>query len=384
MRVFTKRTADLRDRARDVAEEFREAAGRIDEEDAIPPELVERLWESGAMSLRVPRRFGGGEASLPEVVIVVEELARGCGAAGLMVMLQALALSALREFGTPRQLEEWLPRIVDGRWSLAFALSEPFPEPGEKSRVTFAKKLKAGYYLRGKKTYVSGAREADLVIVFAVTSPRAGLRRALSAFVIPAGTPGLLPGRILLKSGLRGVPAVELWLEGCEVKAQDRLGKIGQGYQIARRAMISAAPLAGAISSGLLAEAVAYLLHRTRKNRGTGDTLSEFQPLELAVAELSVQLDISLLLTWVAAGALEEGRQDAERLAREAKWLATEAAVNGLDSICRLFGMEAAPRGSLLERLSRDVHAAQFLLGPNHLHRIEVARKLLWGGGKTT
>ena len=377
MRMFTKKMARVRDRARKVAAAFREAAGEIDREDRIPPELVDRLWSSGLMTLRVPKQFGGAEASLFEAALAVEELSRGCAAAGLLVLLETLGVAALREAATERQARDLFGKVVDQRAGLAFALSEPLSDEDPSSRVTTARKQGREHLIRGKKTFVSGAREADLVIVFAMTSPRARLKKGLSAFALPAGTAGMLPGPELSRSGLRGVPAVELVFEGARAGAAHRLGRAGQGYQIAQRALLTAAPLAAAMACGLLGEALEQALSFARKRGRTGSPLSEFQAVELALAEVSAGLDMSQAMTWAAAGALEENSAHAERLAREAKWMATEAAVNGIDAIGRLFGVEAALKGSSLDRLSRDARAAQVLLGPNHLHRIEVARKLL-------
>lgn len=379
MKVYTKKTARLRDRARRAAKEMRKAAGKVDEEDVFPAGLLEHLWEAGFMTLRVPKKYGGGGATLSEASMVVEELARAGGAAGLIVLLQALGVAAVLEANDEKKEKLFLEKIVDGRQLLAFALSEPEPGPGDKAIITTAKKKKSEYIIRGKKTFVSGAREADLAIVFCVTNPQAGLRKAMSAFVVEAGTTGMLPGRELVKSGLRGVPAVELVFEGCRVKAKARLGRAGSGYAIADRAMISTAPLAAALACGLLAEAVDHVLSMLRTRGPGASPLSEFQPLELALAEMTAGLDSSRALTWVASRSMEEGIPDAERLAREAKWLATEAAVTGIDLACRLMGIEGSLRGTTLERLSRDARASQLVLGPNHIHRIEVARKLLGG-----
>jgi len=375
--MFTKKMARVRDRARRVAAAFREAAVEIDREDRIPPELIERLWNSGLMTLRVPKKFGGAEASLFEAALAVEELSRGCAAAGLLVLIETLGVAALREAATETQARNLFGRIVDQRAGLAFALSEPLSDEAPASRVTTAKKQRHEHLIRGKKTFVSGAREADLVIVFAMTSPKARLKTGLSAFVLPAGAPGMLPGRELSRSGLRGVPAVELVFEGARAGSAHRLGRAGQGYQIAQKALLTASPLAAAMSCGLLSEALEQALAFARKRGRTGSPLSEFQAVELALAEVSAGLDVSQAMTWAAAGALEENSAHAERLARESKWIASEAAACGIDEIGRLFGVEAALKGSPLERLSRDARAAQVLLGPNHLHRIEVARKLL-------
>jgi acyl-CoA dehydrogenase len=170
---------------------------------------------------------------------------------------------------------------------------------------------------------------------------------------------------------------MELAFEGCRVPGTALLGRSGQGYAIAQRALAACAPLAAALSAGLLAEALDYTLFLARGRRAGNSGLSEFQPLELALAEVMSRLDASLALIWAAAGAVDEALPAAERLARESKWVCTEAAVEGIDALARLTGLEAAIKGAPLERLSRDARAAQLLLGPNHAHRLEVARKML-------
>jgi alkylation response protein AidB-like acyl-CoA dehydrogenase len=377
--MYTKKIAKLRDKAKKAADELRAHAGKVDEERAFPASHLELLWESGFMTLRVPRDHGGEGVTLPETAVVVEELARGSGAASLMVVLQSLSVTAIREFANQRQSGQWFDKIVNRRYVLSFALSEPEPEPDEKPVVTRARKQKSEYIIRGKKTLVSGAREADLVVVFAVTSPKARLKKALSAFVVEAGTTGMLPGRELDKAGLRGVPAVELLFEGCKAPAGSRLGRAGQGYAVAQKAIITAAPLCAALCCGLLAEALDHTLSLVRSRDPASGPLSEIQPIELALAEMAAGLDTSQAMTWAAAGAVEEGAPSAERLSRESKWVAAEAAVKGIDLAASMSGTQASLQGSRLERLSRDARAAQLMLGPNHIHRIEVARKLISG-----
>jgi alkylation response protein AidB-like acyl-CoA dehydrogenase len=377
--MFSRKTAKLRDKARAVAEKLRDGADKVDEEGSFPAAHLDLLWEAGFMGLLVPRELGGAGATLPEAVVVIEELARASGSAALIVLLQALAAVAIRDAGSEKLSREWLAKIAERRLILSFALSEPEPAPGEKSRPTTARKLKGDYIISGRKTFVSGAREADLALVFAVTSPKARLKKALSAFIVPAGTTGMMPGAESPKPGLRGVPAVELVFSACRVPARQRLGAAGQGYAIARCSMIAACPLAAALSCGLLAEALEHVIALTRRRGPNASPLSEFQPLELSLADLMAGLDSSLALTWAAAGAVEEKSAGAERLAREAKWMATEAAASGIDAALSMLGIGSSLRGSYLERLSRDARGARLILGPNHIHKIEVARKLISG-----
>lgn len=376
MRMFTKKTARIRDKARKVAAAASEKAEKIDHDDYFPPELWDRLWESGYMTMGVPKEYGGGW-NLTESVVVVEELARGCGAAGLNVLLQVLAAAAISGFASEDQAKELFRKIVDERQVCAFALSEPEPAPDSSGTISTARKSKSGYVLSGRKTFVSGAREADLVIVIAATNAKARLKKALSAFVIPAGTTGMLPATELSRQGLRGVPAVDLVFEGCKVDSSALLGRAGQGYEVARRATIAALPLAAALSCGLLVESVNQVVELARSRDPQSSPLSEFQSIELVLADMAAGLDAAVAMTWAAAGAVDAGSKEAEKMARQAKWTATEAAIKGTDAAAGLFGIRGAVQGTLLERLGRDARANKLVLGPNHLHRIEVARKMI-------
>jgi len=377
MRMFTKKTARIRDKARKVAQKLAKRADEIDREDYFPPDLWDLLWESGYMTMRAPKEYGGGGWPLTESVVAVEELARGSGAASLNVILQCLSGTAIAEFADPDTAQSLFKKIIDERQVCAFALSEPEAGPDSAARISTAKKVKSGYVISGRKTFVSGAREADMVIVIAATSPKSGLKRALSAFIVPSGTTGMLPGRELSRQGLRGVPAVDLVLEGCSVDASSILGRPGQGYQVAQKAMCTALPLAAALSCGLMIEAVNQVVEMARNRDPQGSPLSEFQAIELTLAEMAANLDAAVAMTWAAAGAVEAGAEEADRMARQAKWTATEAAIKAIDDTAGLFGIGGAVQGTVLERLGRDARANKLVLGPNHLHKIEAARKLI-------
>jgi len=376
MRMYTKKLARLRDKARELAAALRTDAGRIDGDDVFPNDRLGELWEAGFMDLAVPRKLGGGGAGMVESVVVVEELARGAGVAALLCLLQAFGVSVIRKAAEGKKADKLLGKMVSERSMVSVALSEPEPGPGGEELLTAARRSGSRFAIDGIKTFVSGAREADLVIVFAATNKKAGLRKALSVFAVPAGSTGMLPGWELTRSGLRGAPAVELLFEGVKVPVSSRLGKAGVGYDVAKAAIARTAPLAAALSCGLLGDALDCLVGLCGERSRRPGLVSEFQPMEIAMADISASLDSSRAMAWMAAGAVDEGADDAERLARESKWLAGEAAVRGIDQAARLIGVEGTIKGSPLDRLSRDARAAQVVLGPNHVHRIEVARKM--------
>ncbi len=379
MRMYTKKMARVRDRAKHTADQLRKNAMQIDEDDLFPPSMLEKLWDNGYMTMTIPKEYGGQGMSLPESVIVVECLAKGSGTAALHVVLQALAVSAIHDFASQKKKKDWLEEIVDKRYALAFALSEPSPKEGAKPTVTTARKNKSDILIRGKKTFISGAREADLVVVFAVTNMKASLKKALTAFVVPAGTTGMLPGKEMPRSGLRGAPAVDLVFEGCRVKAANRLGAQGNGHAVAQKSILNTLPLVSALACGLLEEAISEILRNVRQGGAGQSALSDFQPIELCLSDMSSGLDSARAMAWFAASALSQGQPESERLARESKWTATEAAVKGIDLASQMMGISGSVKGSVLERLSRDARSLQLVLGANHIHRTEVARKLIKG-----
>ncbi len=373
VRIYTKKMARTRARARTAAAKLRAGAAQVDEMDEFPPELLELLWERGFLTMRVPKKYGGAETGLAEACIIIEELARGSGTAALIVLLQGLAAEAIQKYASEKQASEWFEKIVHHRQTIAFALSEP---DDESALMTTARKDKSGYVIQGRKTFVSGVREADMVMVFAVSNKKAGLRRALTAFMVPGGSAGMVTGRELSRAGLRGLPAVELLFEGCRVSQSRRIAGQGRGYAVAKDAIVFAAPLAAALSCGILAEALDHVVRFIREGREKPSPASESQALELSLAEMWAGLDSARALTWAAAGAVEEGVRDAERLAREAKWTAAETCIRSLDRAESMAGILGSIKGSALERLSRDARAAGLVLGLNHIHKIEVARKL--------
>ncbi len=379
MRMYTNKTARLRDTARKVAKALRGEAESIDKMDEFPPAMLGKLWDSGFMTMAAPRELGGGGSSLNEMAIVIEELAKGCGCAALIVLLQAMSLSAIAMHGAGKKREQWVSRVIDERWVLSFALTEADPDQGKGPSYTTAKKNKSEYVIRGRKSFVSGARDADAIIVFAVTNPKAGVKKALTAFLIPAGATGMLPGVEKSRAGLRGAPAVDLELAGVKVKTDSILGKKGDGYAIAQRSILKSAPLAAALSCGLLDEALDLTIKRAREMGRDPAPLSEFRAVELSLAEMAASLDRARAMTWISAGAMDEGLEEGERLAREAKWTSTEDAVKAIDEASCVWGVSGSIKGSPLERLGRDARAARLILGPNHLQKIEVARKLLAG-----
>jgi alkylation response protein AidB-like acyl-CoA dehydrogenase len=366
--------SDAEQTARDTVSQ---AAQAMEAEREIPPQVLDRLWEKGFLTLLVPKDYQGQGASFMEMVRVIEVLSEASASVGLLVMLQGLGLIPLVQYASDEQKERWFHKVVHERKFLAFALSEPGAFEDEKITETRAVREEEGYLITGRKVFVSRGGEADLVVVFAVTDPEAGLEKGLSAFVLEKGTQGFLLAGEARRPGLAAVPWCEYLFEECRVSESQRLGKEGQGYSIAARALIQAGPLLAATAVGLMQRALEFSIESIRKRGSDWRALNEFQPVEILLAEMSVELEASRAITYRAAEAFDEGAASYFGLSRHAKTFATQTALSVIERAIELFGnygvlYEFPLRGMLDEAL-----VLKGMLGANTLQRVAMVRELL-------
>ena len=242
-------------------------AAEIDRDHRFPQEAIEAATESGLMGVLIPREYGGAGLDALAFVICIEELAQACASTAVIVDVHtSVGTEPILLFGDEEQKRRWLPLLASGRLLGAFALSEPASGSDAASLKTTARRGGDGYVLNGTKVFITNIGHAGLYVVFARTGPdeRAA---GVSAFLVPADTPGLRVGQIFHKMGLHGSPTGELVLEDARVPAANRLGGEGEGFTIAMRALDSGRIGISGQALGIAQAAVdeARILMRERK-----------------------------------------------------------------------------------------------------------------------
>src|SRR5207245_8332715 len=160
-----------------------------DAEEAFPRDAWRRCAEFGIQGLPVPEEYGGSEADALTVVVGLESLGYGCKDNGLIFALNAQMWASevpLVRFGTAEQKRRYLPGLCDGSLIAAQGMSEPGSGSDAFSLATRAVRRGETYVLTGSKTFVTNAREANVVLVYATTDPREGVA-GVCAFVIDRG-----------------------------------------------------------------------------------------------------------------------------------------------------------------------------------------------------
>ena len=351
------------------------AAAHIDESGDYPRELVTEAAALGLMGVTIPAESGGAGRDYVSYALAVEAVALASATLSVILTVNnSLVAEPLREFGTDAQKDQWLARLASGRAIGSFALSEAEAGSDAANQRTVATFDNDGFVLNGIKVWVANAEAADVAIVFAATEP--GARgRGISAFLVPMNAPGIrrTPSDSL---GVRGLGCQDLEFHDVRVDAGALLGERGRGFRIAMRALeggrVAIAAQALGVGQAALDEALAY----SRQREVFGQPLGDFQAIQFQLADLATDLEAARMLTWRAADS--KGRLPRVSVeAAMAKLQASEAAHRAADRAMQILASAGYRRGSSIERLFRDVRAAEIYQGTSEVQRMIIAEHLL-------
>ena len=327
----------------------------------------------GLCRLLIPSTLGGVGLDLRSLCLAREALASVSGVTDAAYAVHGLGTYPLALSGNRAMAEKYLPDAAEGRTIGAFAMTEP--DAGSDAGAIATRAVRDGddYVLDGTKIFISNATIAGFFVIFARTSE--GPKRPISAFAVDAGHPGLEIARRQQMMAPHSIAALRL--SGCRIPSAQRLGGEGDGMRLALGTLDFFRPSVGAAACGLAARALEESRAHVQSRRQFGSALSELQLTQAALADMATELEAARLLVYRAAWARDAG---AERLTREsamAKLFATEAAHRIVDRAVQLHGGIGVERGTVVERLYREVRALRIYEGTSEIQRLVIARDLL-------
>lgn len=362
-------------------------AAAIDESAQFPAALIREAAALGLTGVTIPTEWGGAGRDFVSYALAIEALA---GASAVVAVIatahNSLVVEPLAQFGSDAQKSTWLRRLASGQAIGAFALSEEQAGSDAANQKTVAQLDGNGYVLNGRKVWVANAAAADVVIVFAATPLSAGSLhggRGISAFLVPLDTPGVKRVMAADSLGVRGLGCMSLELNDVRLGADALLGPAGEGFRIAMWALdggrVAIAAQALGVGQAALDEALAHA-----KTRETfGQPIANYQAIQWMLADSATELDAARMLMWKAADALTRRGEPAgepgaiTRDAAMAKLLASEAAHRAADRAMQILASKGYRRGSVVERLFRDVRATEIYQGTSEVQRMVIAEHIL-------
>jgi alkylation response protein AidB-like acyl-CoA dehydrogenase len=351
-------------------------ASDIDRTEEFPSDLVRQAAELDLMGIVVPEEYGGAGLDHICFALFVEEIAAASGSLAVILDVHtSVGTEPILFFGTEEQKQRYLPRMARGELLGAFALTEPDSGSDAASLRATAVRRNGGWSLNGTKTFITNMGVADVYIVMARSNLTPGAR-GISAFIVEKDTPGLRFGEPMHKMGLHGSPTGEVILEDVLVPEDNLLGREGEGFRVAMKALdsgrIGISAQAVGLARGALDLAVAY----SNERKQFGQTLSRFEAIQFMIADMATAVDAARLMTWEAAAACDRGAPFTH-LASMAKLFATDMAMQVTTDAVQIFGGYGYIKEFPAERFMRDAKATQIYEGTNQIQRVVIARELL-------
>lgn len=366
----------LRESVQDfVAAEIAPLAADIDRNDQFPLELWQKMGDLGLLGITVPEEFGGAGMGYLEHVIAMEEISRGSASVGLAYGAHSnLCINQIKLNGTAEQKRRYLPKLVSGEHIGALAMSEAGAGSDVVSMRLAAAKKGDAYVLNGTKMWITNGPDADVLVVYAKTSPEKH-QKGITAFLVEKTMPGFSTSPKLDKLGMRGSPTCELVFTDCIVPEENILGKPDRGVEVLmsgldyERLVLAGGPL------GIMSACMDVVLPYIHERKQFGQPIGMFELMQGKIADMYATWGACRSYTYTVARAADSVgniRKDAAAVilfaAEKATWMALEA----LQTLGGNGYINDFPTGRLL----RDAKLYEIGAGTSEIRRMLIGREL--------
>ena len=361
-----------------------EVAPVVDEHERarrFPTEVVHRIGELGWLGINVPERWGGAGMDTLSYAIAVEEISRVWGSLGIIVAAHtSLGCGPLLIAATDEQRDRYLPPLASGQMLGAYGLTEPMAGSDAGGTRTTARHEPGPdggtWVIDGQKRFITNAGQAGLYILTARTGVNDDGSARISAFIVPAETPGFAVGRLEEKMGLHASATGELQLDGVRVPGANLLGDEGAGFKAFLKVLdggrISIAALALGLAQAALDASVPY----AREREEFGRPIGSFQGVAFMIADMATEIEAARALVYRAAWLKDQGR-DYGLAAAQAKLFASEVSSRVTNAAIQVHGGYGYVEEYKVERYLRDAKLTEIGEGTSQVQRLVIARKIL-------
>ncbi|MBC8445274.1 MAG: acyl-CoA dehydrogenase family protein [Rhodospirillaceae bacterium] len=336
--------------------------------DAACQGLVADLGEAGFLVHTGADK--GQRLDVRSLCLIRETLARHDGLADFAFAMQGLGMGAITLFGSDEH-RAWLEKTRSGRAISAFALTEPASGSDVANMQMSATRSGSDYLLNGEKTWISNGGIADIYVVFARSEEAPGAK-GLSAFLVPANLPGFEIAERL--EVIAPHPLARLSFRDVKIPESAMIGDPGKGFNIAMSVLDIFRSTVGAAALGFARRALEETLKRSADRQLFGAPLNDLQMVQGHIADMALDVDASALLIYRAAWTKDMGAERITKEAAMAKLYATESAQNVIDKAVQIHGGDGVRKGSVVERLYREIRALRIYEGASDVQKIVIAR----------
>jgi isovaleryl-CoA dehydrogenase len=350
-------------------------AAEVDRSNSFPMPLWRKLGTQGLLGLTVPERWGGAALGYLSHIVAMEEISRASGSIGLSYGAHSnLCVNQIRLNGTDAQRDRYLPKLVSGEHIGALAMSEPGAGSDVISMQLRAEQRGGEFVLTGRKMWITNGPDADVIVVYAKSTPTAGAK-GITAFIVEKTFSGFSTAQKLDKLGMRGSNTCELVFEDCRVPLENVLGAVDRGTKVLmsgldyERVVLAAGPL------GLMAAALDVVLPYVHERKQFGEPIGTFQLMQAKIADMYTNFNAARALVYAAGRACDAGhnpRHDAAAAILFASEKATQLALECIQTLGGNGYINEYPAGRLL----RDAKLYEIGAGTQEIRRMLIGREI--------
>ena len=373
---FTEQQQMIIDTAREITnEKIIPIRAELDEKNQFPREILQDIAKADLFSIFVPEEYGGFGGGCFEIVLAMEELARGCVGVATSFAASALGIFPVMIAGSEEQKQKYLPDIASGaRWA-AFGLTEANAGSDASGIRTTAVEDGDFWILNGTKQWITNGGESEIYTIVAMTDPTKGARGA-SIFVVEDGDPGFSYGKKEDKMGIRSSATRELILKDCRIPKDRLVGRRGTGFITVMKTLDMSRPGIASLGIGLaqaaLDEAVTYAKQRVQ----FGKPIISFQAVQHILADMAIQLEAGRALVYAAAKHIDNHPKDMSKASSMCKVFATDMAMKVTTDAVQVLGGYGYMKEYPVEKMMRDAKILQIYEGTNQIQRNVVGQEL--------
>ncbi|MEW6531878.1 MAG: acyl-CoA dehydrogenase family protein [Thermodesulfobacteriota bacterium] len=332
----------------------------------VPRAIWKKMGENGFLCMDVPEEYGGLGADFLYSVILCEELVR-TGHSGLAAPLHSdVVVPYITAFGSEDIKKKYLPGCVSGDIVTAIAMTEPNAGSDLAGMRTTAVEDGDHVIINGQKTFISNGILCDLLILAARDPKESDPHRAISLYLVEAGTPGFDKGRKLKKIGWHSQDTAELFFNDCRIPKENRLGEKGAGFLMMMQKLqqerlmvvVSVVPAA----EFMLEMTIKYCQERT----AFGKPISKFQNSQFKIVEMATEIKLGRTFMEKLVMDHTEGRNIVVEVSM-AKYWTTEMASRVADTCLQLHGGYGYCEEYPIARSWRDIRVTQIFAGTNEI-----------------
>lgn len=341
----------------------------------FPREILDQMRDMNLLGIDIPPEYGGPGLDMLSCAIVMEEVSRGWFSAASYCV--ALGTGPILFSGTEEQRQKYLPGIVKGEITTAFALTEPEAGSDASQLQTTARREGDHYVIKGRKIFITNAHRADVLLTFARTDPQAARGKGVSIFLVDKGAPGLQIGQQFHTLGHGANPIWEVIYDDCHVPASSLLGVENEGFSYMQVGFAKTRTVYAARCVGLAQAALDYAAKYAQMRIQFGQPIAKFQAIRFKIADMATQIEAARHLVYRSAVLVEQQAADAPAVASMAKLFASDVAMFVATEAMQILGGHGYTKEYPIERLFREAKLLQIGEGTNEIQRLLISRHVL-------